>query len=243
MSMPPPGPGQPGRPQGQPHNQPPFGQLPLYGQQPPQQPPFGQQPPYGQQPPAGSPYGAPYGTGGPPPRKGGVPVWAWVVGGIALVLVLCLCGGIGVVALSDDESSSSSSTTTQTSTTDPTTSESSSTSVPPTSTTTSSTTTPTPSSSAPPTPAGSTANTNTSLKLPSDEVETQIAKGMKAYGHTKSDISCPTDLVLVAGRKAFCTAPVPGKSGTTSTVTVEVVWAANVGSDTRYYLSFHQPLS
>jgi hypothetical protein len=66
---------------------------------------------------------------------------------------------------------------------------------------------------------------------------------MKAYGHTKSDISCPTDLVLVAGRKAFCTAPVPGKSGTTSTVTVEVVWAANVGSDTRYYLSFYQPIN
>ncbi|WP_068266708.1 DUF4333 domain-containing protein [Janibacter limosus] len=241
MSMPPLGPGQPS-----PHQP---GQQP-YGQQQP----HGQQQPYGQQPygqPGGPAYGAP---GGAPPAKGGVPVWAWIVGGIALLLVFCLCGGIGLYALGDDDESTSASTTqtdpttdvtstdsTTTSTSDPYTSSSSSSY----SSTSSSTYTPPtqPSSSVPPTPAGSTANTNTSVKLPADEVEAQVAKGMRAYGHTKSDIDCPTSLVLVEGRNIRCTAPVPGDKTKTSKVTVEVAWAANVGSDTRYYLTFRQPLS
>lgn len=259
--MPPPGPGQPGphQPGQQPHGQQqPYGQQP-YGQQPQgQQQPYGQQS-YGQQ--GGPAYGAP---GGTPPAKGGVPVWAWVVGGIALLLVFCLCGGIGFYALgNDDESTSASSTqtdpssdstssdsTSSDSTSDPYSSTSSSDPYTSTSTTTytsSSSSTYTPPTqgtpSVPPTPAGSKANTNTSVTLPADEVEAQIAKGMSAYGHKKSDIDCPSSLVLVEGRTTRCTAPVPGKPDKTSKVTVEVAWAANVGSDTRYYLTFRQPLN
>lgn len=239
MSMPPPGPGQSG-PTGQ-GPQPPYGQQPAYGQQQP----YGQ-PAYGQQPGYGQPYGQ-------PPQKGGVPVWAWIAGAIGLVLVLCLCGGIGLVAMSDDDdtttaSSTSSSETTTDPTTEPTTTEPTSTD-PPTSTSTSSststytttTTTSAPNATVPPTPAGSTANTDPNLKLPASEVEAQIAKGMKAYGHKKEDISCPSSLTLIEGRKTYCTAPIPGKT-TRSTVTVEVAWAVNVSGGSRYYLSFNQPL-
>ncbi|MDN5716777.1 MAG: DUF4333 domain-containing protein [Janibacter sp.] len=241
MSMPPLGPGQPSphQPGQQPYGQQPYGQQQPHGQQP-----YGQQP-YGQ--PGGPAYGAP---GGAPPAKGGVPVWAWIVGGIALLLVFCLCGGIGLYALADDETTSASSSQTDPSTdptsssTDPYTPSSTSSSTDPyTSSSTTTSWSSQPTSSVPPTPAGSTANTNTSVKLPADEVEAQVAKGMKAYGHTKSDIDCPTSLVLVEGRNIRCTAPVPGDSTKTSKVTVEVAWAANVGSDTRYYLTFRQPLS
>lgn len=249
--MPPQVPGQPGPPQpyGQ-GQQPPFGQPAPFGQQPP----YGQQPGYGQQQPQGGyPYGAPGAPGGTPPAKGGVPVWAWIVGGIALLLVFCLCGGIGLVALSDDDdtTTASSSTDSSTSSTDSSTSSStdSSTSTSTSTTTDSSTTTyssssttSAPNATVPPTPAGSTANTNSSVTLPADEVERQIANGMSSFGHKKSDISCPSSLVLIEGRTLSCTAPVPGGSGR-STVKVEVAWAANVTStDTRYYLNFEQRL-
>ncbi|MFE9788960.1 MmpS family transport accessory protein [Nocardia salmonicida] len=90
-----------------PYEQQPYGQQP-YGQQPYGQQPYGQQP-YGQQP-----YGQPQGwqqQGGPPYQQGGYPqggypppkkrkVWPWVLGGMALVILIffaacvALFGGI-----------------------------------------------------------------------------------------------------------------------------------------------------
>lgn len=259
MSTPPMPPGQPG-PYGQgprPHGQQPGSPQP-YGQQPPygQQAPLGQQPPYGQQQPQGGyPYGAPGSPGGPhggPPQKGGVPAWAWIVGGIAILLVLCLCGGIGALALSGDDETSASSSTPVQPTTEPTTDPTST--APPTTdptsteptTTTSSTSSPTPSSTPqaiPPTPAGSTANTDSSRVLTADDLETKVANGMSSYGHTKSDIQCPTQLTLIEGRTTTCTAPLPGSSTRRSDVRVTVGWAVNTSTQLRYYLTFRQQLN
>ena len=63
---------------------------------------------------------------------------------------------------------------------------------------------------------------------------------MSQYGHTKSDINCIGGIVLIKGRTATCTAPVPGDSSRTSTVNVEVAWAVNTSTQLRYYLTFNQ---
>ena len=228
MTTPPPGPGRPG---GYPYGTP--GQGPTgYG-------------PPGYGPPGYGPPG--YG----PPKKGGVPLWAWIVGGIALLLVFCLCGGIGLYTLSDRDVTSTAQTetpTTEPPTTEPPTTDPSSTTTPtvPSTTDPSSTATTGPTSaptqSIPPTPAGSTANTDTSRTLSADDLEGQIARGMSQYGHTRSEISCSSPLVLVAGRTTSCTAPVPGSSTRRSTVTVETAWAVSTSTQLRYYLTFNQTL-
>jgi hypothetical protein len=217
-------------------------------------------PPPGPGRPGGYPYGTPgqgptgygppgYGPPGyGPPKKGGVPLWAWIVGGIALLLVFCLCGGIGLYTLSDRDETSTAQTVTETPTTEPPTTDPSITTTPtvPSTTAPSSTTTTgppsTPTQSIPPTPAGSTANTDTSRTLSPDDLEGQIARGMSQYGHTRSEISCSSPLVLVAGRTTSCTAPVPGSSTRRSTVTVETAWAVSTSTQLRYYLTFNQTL-
>ena len=219
----------------------------------------GQHPPYGQQPYGQQPYT-------PPPSKG-VPAWFWVVSiPVVIALLICLCGGVGYVAMQggDETSTGAPPPTSGESTGGPTsdpTSEPTSTSTsgePSTSTSTSTwtststststsygstTTTPTsvPSASVPPPPAG-TPNTDASLTISSDEVERQIARGMKQVGHKVSDISCPSRLVLIKGRTTTCTAPVPGTSRR-SDVKVKVAWAVMTSStDSRYYLTFEQSL-
>ena len=64
---------------------------PGYGQYPAQQPPpgYGQQP-YGQQQYGQAPY--PVAAAQAPPKKGGVPAIVWVLGGVLLVIVLCVVG-------------------------------------------------------------------------------------------------------------------------------------------------------
>lgn len=217
-------------------------------------------PPPGPGRPGGYPYGTPgqgptgygppgYGPPGyGPPKKGGVPLWAWIVGGIALLLVFCLCGGIGLYTLSDRDETSTAQTVTETPTTEPPTTDPSSTTTPtvPSTTDPSSTATTGPTSaptqSIPLPPAGSTPNTDTSRTLSADDLEGQIARGMSQYGHTRSEISCSSPLVLVEGRTSSCTAPVPGSSTRRSTVTVETAWAVSTSTQLRYYLTFNQPL-
>lgn len=240
MTTPPPPPGPPGPQPNQPGPGP-------YGQQPGPYGPGG----YGQGHP-GSPYGqgqpgSPYGQ---PPKKGGVPTWAWIVGAVVALLLVCGCGGIGLLTVlgSDDDPpvtpgiESSTSEPSDTTTTDPTT-DAPTTDAP--TTTPEPTTTPTvPSSTVPPTPSGSKPNTDSRNTLPSGDVEGQVAKGMAGFGHTKSDISCPDDLVLIKDKKTTCTAPIPGDSSKRSDVNVTVDWAViESNNQISYYLSFRQSLN
>lgn len=252
MTMPP-------NPPGQPDNS--------YGQRPGGQPPYGQGQPHGQGPSSygqhGQGYGGPgqpgpgYGPGQPggqPPKKGGIPTWAWIVGGVVALLLLCGCGGLGIWAVTgDDDPTDTATSETEDPSEDPTEEEptdeeSEETTEPPTTTTTTtepsttSSTSPLPSytsPSVPPTPAGSTPNTDSSRQLSADDLEAQIARGMSQYGHTKEDIYCQQAITLIKDRTATCTAPVPN-SDRRSDVTATVAWANVTSTQLQYYLTFKQ---
>lgn len=103
---------------GQPSPEPPNEDRPYSGQQPPpygQQPPYGQ-PPYGQQqppasgPPAdgepspyGQPYGAPEGFSAPPPPPKKSKVLPIVLITLAVLLVLCVGGGVAIFVVGRDK--------------------------------------------------------------------------------------------------------------------------------------------
>lgn len=256
-----------------PPGQPPYGQ-PGFGQQPgpggpgfggPQGPGYGQGPGgpqgpgYGPPPGQGPGYGGPGQPGGQPPQKGGVPVWAWIVGAIVALLLVCGCGGAGVWFLASNDSSSTASDDqsddgdqtddeTDDPTDDDTTTEPTDDDTEPTTTTTSEPTSPstttspttiptTTSQSVPPTPAGSKANTDSRFKITADDLESEIAK---RSDYSTSEVSCPSDLTYIENRTTTCTAPARSGSGTSS-VYVRVAWAVQT-SDTqvRSWLTFRQ---
>ena len=89
-----PGPPPSYQPQGQQPGYPPQYQPPAPGQQP------GYPPQY--QPQGYPPQGYPP-QGGPPPKKGGVPVWAWVVMGLVGVMVLLCVGTVFLISRAASE--------------------------------------------------------------------------------------------------------------------------------------------
>lgn len=231
--------GQPGygAPQGQPGPGAPQGQ-PGYGQ--------AQGPAYGA---PGQGYGAPGQPGGRPPQKGGVPVWAWIVGAIVALLLVCGCGGGAIFLIASDDSPTSASSTddetTDDETTDdePTTDDETTDDEPTTTTTTEPTEDPSSSSpvtgseTVPPTPAGSTKNTDSRFKASTSELEREVASRL---GHSTSEVTCPNELVYIAGRSTTCQAPAQSGSGTSS-VYVTVAWAAKTNdTSVRSWLTFRQ---
>jgi len=66
----------------------------------------------------------------------------------------------------------------------------------------------------PPTPAGSTANTDSRYTLKPDQLESEVVRGLGGIGLKKSEVDCPSALVLVADKTATCTAPNPVGDGT-----------------------------
>lgn len=245
MTTPPTPPGQPGHNpygQGQPGPGGPYGQPGPGG-------PYGQPGPGGPQGPGyGQPQGG-YGQGpgygqGQPPQKGGVPVWAWIVGAIVALLLVCGCGGAGLYVLTSDDDSSTSASSDEDQTDDPTDDPTDPTDDPtdPTTTTTTepTTTTTTPSStsqSVPPTPAGSTKNTDSRFKGSTSELERQVASRLN---HPVSEVNCPNEIVYIEGRTTTCQAPALNGSGT-SNVYVTVAWAAKISdTQTRSWLTFRQ---